>query len=436
MSKNVVVLGSQWGDEGKGKIVDLLTDRAAAVVRFQGGHNAGHTLVIGEEKTVLHLIPSGILRDNVTCLIGNGVVLSPDALFKEIAELEERGIPASERIGISEACPLILPYHIALDQAREIARGKEAIGTTGRGIGPCYEDKVSRRGIRLADLKDLEKFKVKLAGVMEYHNFTLKNYFKQDEVDYQTVLDGVLSYRDKLLSLIADVPGMIDGYRKQGKSIMFEGAQGTLLDIDQGTYPFVTSSNTTAGGACTGSGIGPKDLDYILGITKAYTTRVGAGPFPTELFDDDKDDPTIGQHLATVGREVGATTGRDRRCGWFDAVALRRAAQINSLTGLCITKLDVLDGLETIRICASYDYQGENIHMPPLGADAIEQCTPVYETMPGWSESTVGAKSLDDLPENARNYLKRLEEAVGVPVDIVSTGPERDETIIIKHPFD
>ena len=436
MSKNVVVLGSQWGDEGKGKIVDLLTDRAAAVVRFQGGHNAGHTLVIGEEKTVLHLIPSGILRDNVTCLIGNGVVLSPDALFKEIAELEERGIPASERIGISEACPLILPYHIALDQAREIARGKEAIGTTGRGIGPCYEDKVSRRGIRLADLKDLEKFKVKLAGVMEYHNFTLKNYFKQDEVDYQTVLDGVLSYRDRLLSLIADVPGMIDGYRKQGKSIMFEGAQGTLLDIDQGTYPYVTSSNTTAGGACTGSGIGPKDLDYILGITKAYTTRVGAGPFPTELFDDDENDPTIGQHLATVGREVGATTGRNRRCGWFDAVALRRAAQINSLTGLCITKLDVLDGLETIRICASYDYQGENIHMPPLGADAIEQCTPVYETMPGWSESTVGAKSLDDLPENARNYLKRLEEAVGVPVHIVSTGPERDETIIVKHPFD
>jgi adenylosuccinate synthase len=436
MSKNVVVLGSQWGDEGKGKIVDLLTDRAAAVVRFQGGHNAGHTLVIGEEKTVLHLIPSGILRDNVTCLIGNGVVLSPDALFKEIAELEARGIPASERIGISEACPLILPYHIALDQAREIARGKEAIGTTGRGIGPCYEDKVSRRGIRLADLKDLEKFKVKLAGVMEYHNFTLKNYFKQDEVDYQTVLDGVLSYRDRLLSLIADVPGMIDGYRKQGKSIMFEGAQGTLLDIDQGTYPYVTSSNTTAGGACTGSGIGPKDLDYILGITKAYTTRVGAGPFPTELFDDDENDPTIGQHLATVGREVGATTGRDRRCGWFDAVALRRAAQINSLTGLCITKLDVLDGLKTIRICARYDYQGENIHMPPLGADAIEQCTPVYETMPGWSESTVGVKSLDDLPENARNYLKRLEEAVGVPVHIVSTGPERDETIIVKHPFD
>lgn len=436
MSKNVVVLGSQWGDEGKGKIVDLLTDRAAAVVRFQGGHNAGHTLVIGDEKTVLHLIPSGILRDNVTCLIGNGVVLSPDALFKELAELEARGIPASGRIGISEACPLILPYHIALDQAREIARGKEAIGTTGRGIGPCYEDKVSRRGIRLADLKNLDKFKEKLAGVMEYHNFTLKNYFKQDEVDYQTVLDGVLSYRDKLLALIADVPGLIAGYREQGKSIMFEGAQGTLLDIDQGTYPFVTSSNTTAGGACTGSGIGPKDLDYILGITKAYTTRVGAGPFPTELFDDDQNDPGIGQHLASVGREVGATTGRDRRCGWFDAVALRRAAQINSLTGLCITKLDVLDGLETIRICTSYNYQSDNLHMPPLGADAIEKCEAVYEAMPGWTESTVGANSLDDLPENARNYLKRLAEEVGVAVDIVSTGPERDQTIIINHPFD
>jgi len=435
MSKNVVVLGSQWGDEGKGKIVDLLTERAAAVVRFQGGHNAGHTLVIGDEKTVLHLIPSGILRDNVTCLIGNGVVLSPDALFTEIEELEARGIPAIDRIGISEACPLILPYHIALDQAREIARGKDAIGTTGRGIGPCYEDKVSRRGIRLADLKDLEKFKDKLAGVMEYHNFTLKNYFKQDEVDYQTVLDGVMAYREKLLAMIADVPAIIAAYRKDGKSIMFEGAQGTLLDIDQGTYPFVTSSNTTAGGACTGSGIGPKDLDYILGITKAYTTRVGAGPFPTELFDDDKTDPTVGQHLATVGREVGATTGRGRRCGWFDAVALRRAAQINSLTGLCITKLDVLDGLDSIKMCVSYNYQGENLHMPPLGADAIEQCEAVYESMPGWSESTIGIKSLDELPENARNYLKRLEEMVGVPVDIVSTGPERDETIILNHPF-
>jgi adenylosuccinate synthase len=429
MSKNVVVLGSQWGDEGKGKIVDLLTDRAAAVVRFQGGHNAGHTLVIGEEKTVLHLIPSGILRANVMCLIGNGVVLSPTALFKELNELEARGIPASERIRISEACPLILPYHIALDQAREVARGKAAIGTTGRGIGPCYEDKVSRRGIRLADLKDEAKFREKLADVMEYHNFALKNYYKFDEVDYQTVLDEVLSYREKLLSLIADIPAMLDDYRKQGQNIMFEGAQGTLLDIDQGTYPFVTSSNTTAGGACTGSGIGPKDLDYILGITKAYTTRVGAGPFPTELFNNE------GEHLGTKGHEFGATTGRSRRCGWFDGVALRRAAQINSMTGLCITKLDVLDGMETIKLCASYNYQGENLQMPPLGADAIELCEPVYEEMPGWSESTEGVKSLDDLPDNARNYLKRLEEVVGVPVDIVSTGPERDETIILNHPF-
>ncbi len=430
MSKNVVVLGSQWGDEGKGKIVDLLTDRAAAVVRFQGGHNAGHTLVIGEEKTVLHLIPSGILRENVMCLIGNGVVLAPDALFKELNELEARGIPASERIRISEACPLILPYHVALDQAREVARGKAAIGTTGRGIGPCYEDKVSRRGIRLADLKDEAAFKEKLAGVMEYHNFALKNYFKFDEVDYQGVLDEVLGYREKLLSLIADIPGMIDGFRAAGKSIMFEGAQGTLLDIDQGTYPFVTSSNTTAGGACTGSGIGPKDLDYILGITKAYTTRVGAGPFPTELFDD------VGNHLGTRGHEFGATTGRSRRCGWFDGVALRRAAQINSLTGLCITKLDVLDGLETLKLCTRYEYEGETLEMPPLGADAIEKCVPVYEEMPGWTESTEGVRTLEALPENAQAYLKRLEEIVGVPVDIISTGPERDETIILNHPFD
>jgi len=431
MSKNVVVLGSQWGDEGKGKIVDLLTDRAAAVVRFQGGHNAGHTLVIGDEKTVLHLIPSGILRDNVMCLIGNGVVLSPSAMFEELDALEARGIPASKRIGISEACPLILPYHIALDQAREVARGKSAIGTTGRGIGPCYEDKVSRRGIRLADLKDEAKFREKLAGVMEYHNFSLKNYFKFDEVDYQTVLDEVLSYRERLLSLIVDVPAMLDTYRKQGKSIMFEGAQGTLLDIDQGTYPFVTSSNTTAGGACTGSGIGPKDLDYVLGITKAYTTRVGAGPFPTELSEDD----SVGNHLGTKGHEFGATTGRRRRCGWFDGVALRRAAQINSLTGLCITKLDVLDGLDTIKLCTSYKYQGEVLEMPPLGADAIELCEPVYEEMPGWTESTDGARSLDQLPENARNYLNRMQEVVGVPIDIVSTGPERDETIILNHPF-
>jgi len=430
MGKNVVVLGSQWGDEGKGKIVDLLTDRAAAVVRFQGGHNAGHTLVIDGKTTVLHLIPSGILRDNVQCLIGNGVVLSPDALFEEIEMLEKEGVPASQRLKISEACPLILPYHIALDQAREVARGKKAIGTTGRGIGPAYEDKVSRRGLRVGDLLDKEVFAEKLKGVMEYHNHALVHYFKAEAVDYQTVLDGIMAVRDKIVNMIADIPATLYNLRKQGADIMFEGAQGTLLDIDQGTYPYVTSSNCTAGGACTGSGVGPCDLDYILGITKAYTTRVGAGPFPTELFDE------TGQYLGEKGHEFGATTGRSRRCGWFDAVALRRAAQVNSITGLCITKLDVLDGLETLRICTSYKYEGEILELPPVGADAIEKCEPVYEDMPGWSESTVGVKSIDDLPVNARNYLKRLEEVVGVPADIVSTGPDREETIVVRNPYE
>ena len=429
MAKNVVVLGSQWGDEGKGKIVDLLTDRASAVVRFQGGHNAGHTLVIGEEKTVLHLIPSGILRENVICLIGNGVVLSPSALFEEVAMLEKRGIPALERLKISEACPMIMPYHVALDQAREIARGKKAIGTTGRGIGPAYEDKVSRRGIRVGDLLDQNTFADKLKEVMEYHNFALKEYYKVDTVDYQKVLDETLAYSEKMIPMIADIPGMLFDLRKNGSSIMFEGAQGTLLDIDQGTYPYVTSSNTTAGGACTGSGVGPKDLDYVLGITKAYTTRVGAGPFPTELFDD------IGQYLGEKGHEFGATTGRSRRCGWFDGVAMRRAAQVNSITGLCITKLDVLDGLETIQICTGYHYNDQVLSLPPVGADAFEKCTPIYESMPGWSEETVGIRDLDKLPQAARNYLDKLSEVVGVPVDIVSTGPERDETIILQHPF-
>ncbi len=430
MGKNVVVLGSQWGDEGKGKIVDLLTDRAAAVVRFQGGHNAGHTLVIGDKTTVLHLVPSGILRENVQCLIGNGVVLSPSALFEEIEMLEKEGIPASERLKISEACPLIMPYHVALDQAREIARGKKAIGTTGRGIGPAYEDKVSRRGLRVGDLLDADAFAEKLKGVMEYHNHALVNYFKAEPVDYQTVLDEIMGMRDKIISMIADIPATLYQLRKSGANIMFEGAQGTLLDIDQGTYPYVTSSNCTAGGACTGSGVGPRDLDYILGITKAYTTRVGAGPFPTELFDD------IGQYLGKKGNEFGATTGRSRRCGWFDGVALRRAAQVNSITGLCITKLDVLDGLETLRICTGYKYQGEVLELPPVGADAIEKCEPIYEDMPGWTESTVGVRSKDGLPANAIAYLERLEEVVGVPVDIISTGPERDETIILRNPYE
>jgi adenylosuccinate synthase len=354
MGKNVVVIGTQWGDEGKGKVVDLLTDQAAAVVRFQGGHNAGHTLVIDGTQTVLHLIPSGILRDNVQCLIGNGVVLSPAALLEELAMLEASGIPARERLRISESCPLILPYHIALDRAREAARGKQAIGTTGRGIGPAYEDKVSRRGLRLGELLDPDHFTVRLREVMDYHNHALQHYFKTDPVDYQQVLDEALAQSEHIAPLVADIPGILHAMRKRGESIMFEGAQGALLDIDHGTYPYVTSSTTTAGGAASGSGVGPRDLDYVLGIVKAYTTRVGAGPFPTELFDAD------GRHLGEKGHEFGATTGRQRRCGWLDSVALRRSLAINSVTGMCITKLDVLDGLEKLKICTTYRLNGES----------------------------------------------------------------------------
>ncbi len=436
MGKNVVVIGTHWGDEGKGKVVDLLTDRASVVVRFQGGHNAGHTLVIDGKKTVLHLIPSGILRDNVQCLIGNGVVLSPEALLSEMDGLEAGGVPASKRIKISEACPLILPYHIALDQAREQARGKKAIGTTGRGIGPAYEDKVSRRGLRLGDLINIDQFSTKLKEVMEYHNFALEHYFKFGKVDYQEVLDETLAMRDRLLPLIDDVPELIYQARKRGENIMYEGAQGTLLDIDHGTYPFVTSSNTTAGGAACGSGSGPLDLDYVLGITKAYTTRVGSGPFPTELYDGEQHQDAAGEHMATQGHEFGATTGRARRCGWFDAVSLRRAVRINSISGLCITKLDVLDGLKTIRVCTGYQYNGELVEVPPVGAEAIEACKPVYEDLPGWDESTVGVQNYDGLPENARAYLKRIEDIVETPVDIISTGPDRVETIVLRHPFD
>ena len=430
MGKNVVVIGAQWGDEGKGKIVDLLTDRASAVVRFQGGHNAGHTLVIDGKKTVLHLIPSGILRDNVECLIGNGVVLSPTALLDEMAMLEKNGVPARARLKISEACPLILPYHVALDHAREKARGKAAIGTTGRGIGPAYEDKVSRRGLRLGDLFFRERFAAKLGEVLDYHNFALQHYFKVDTIDFQKVLDETLALAEQLQPLVADVPDLLHRHRERGNSVLFEGAQGALLDIDHGTYPFVTSSNTTAGGASTGSGVGPAHLDYILGITKAYTTRVGAGPFPTELFDE------MGEHLAKVGHEFGSTTGRARRCGWFDAVALRRANQINSVSGLCITKLDVLDGLDTIRLCIGYRTGNEERLTPPIGAEAFATCEPVYEDMPGWKESTVGVRNYDDLPANARAYLKRIEAIVNVPVDIISTGPDRNDTIILRHPFE
>lgn len=430
MGKSVVVLGSQWGDEGKGKIVDLLTERAEAVVRFQGGHNAGHTLVIGGKKTVLHLIPSGVLRDNVQCLIGNGVVLSPDALIEEIRGLEAEGVPARERLLLSEACPLILPYHVALDQARELARGAAKIGTTGRGIGPAYEDKVARRAIRLEDIFHRERLAAKLGEVLDFHNFVLRHYFHADTVDFQQVLDQVLAQAEILAPMVGDVPSRLVAMRRAGANLMFEGAQGTLLDIDHGTYPYVTSSNTTAGGACTGSGVGPLELDYVLGITKAYTTRVGGGPFPTELDDD------IGQHLAVKGREVGATTGRPRRCGWFDAVALRRAVEINSISGLCLTKLDVLDGIEQIQICIGYELDGQPVQTAPLSAETYARCVPVYETIAGWQESTLGVRTLDGLPAAARRYIERIEQLVGVPVDIISTGPDRDETIVLRHPYD
>jgi len=430
MGKNVVVIGTQWGDEGKGKVVDLLTDRAAAVVRFQGGHNAGHTLVIDGQTTVLHLIPSGILRDQVLCIIGNGVVLSPSALLEELDMLDKAGVPARDRLKISESCPLILPYHIALDQARELARGKKAIGTTGRGIGPAYEDKVSRRGLRLGELLDPAHFTERLREVMEYHNHALQHYFKAEPVDYQQVLDEALAQAEQIAPLVADVPGLLHRMRREGRDIMFEGAQGALLDIDHGTYPYVTSSTTTAGGAASGSGVGPRHIDYVLGIVKAYTTRVGAGPFPTELFDDD------GNHLGEKGHEFGATTGRQRRCGWLDTVALRRSLDINSVSGMCITKLDVLDGLETLKIAVSYSLNGECIATPPAGADLIEQCKPEYIEMPGWSESTVGAKSFDDLPAAAQAYLNKVEELCETPIAIISTGPDRAETIVLKHPFE
>ncbi len=430
MGKNVVVIGTQWGDEGKGKIVDLLTDKADAVVRFQGGHNAGHTLVIQGRKTVLHLIPSGILRDKVRCLIGNGVVLSPTALLEEMEMLDAGGVAARGRMGISESCPVILPYHIALDQAREAARGKKAIGTTGRGIGPCYEDKVSRRGIRLGEMLDADVFQERLREVMDYHNFALAHYFASDTVDYQQVLDQALVQVEQIKPLVEDVPGTLHTLRRQGGSVMFEGAQGALLDIDHGTYPYVTSSNTTAGGAASGSGVGPRDIDYVLGIVKAYTTRVGAGPFPTELFDD------VGDHLGEKGHEFGATTGRKRRCGWLDTVALRRSLQINSVTGMCITKLDVLDGLDTVKICVAYRLNGREIDAPPVGADRFAQCEPLYIEMPGWKASTVGVKSPDELPEAARNYLTRIEALCETPIDIISTGPDREETMVLRHPFD
>jgi len=435
MGKFVIIIGTQWGDEGKGKVVDLLTERAAAVARFQGGHNAGHTLVIGGKKTVLSLIPSGILHPNVRCLIGNGVVLSLEALFREAQTLIDTGVDVFARLRISPNCPLILPSHVALDKAREAARGANAIGTTGRGIGPAYEDKVARRAVRVQDLFQREKFAAKLGEILDFHNFTLQHYFKQPTVDFQKTLDEQLSYVDRVKPLVSDVTQTLATLREQKADVMFEGAQGAMLDVDHGTYPFVTSSNTTGGFAATGTGVGPRSFDYVLGIVKAYTTRVGAGPFPTELFDE------YGEHLSRVGHEFGAVTGRKRRCGWFDAVALRRSIIHSSVSGLCLTKLDVLDGLDSLQICVGYRLKeagpnGAVTREPPLFADAFADVEPVYEEMPGWKESTIGVTSYQGLPVNARAYLERLQELAGVPIDIISTGPDRDQTIVLRHPFD
>lgn len=430
MAKNVVVIGTQWGDEGKGKIVDLLTEKAYAVVRFQGGHNAGHTLVIDGEQTILHLIPSGILRDKVMCLIGNGVVLSPEALFAEVDELEQKAIPVIDRLRISESCPLLLDHHVALDAAREIARGKKAIGTTGRGIGPCYEDKAARRGLRVSDLLNPDLFRTKLEPVMDYHNYVLKNFFKTKTVDFSESLDKNLALAERIKPMVADVTGLLQKFTENGHSILFEGAQGTLLDIDHGTYPYVTSSNTSAGSAACGTGVGPNQLHYILGITKAYTTRVGSGPFPTEL--DDK----VGKHMGSRGHEFGATTGRKRRCGWIDAVALKRSCFINGITGMCITKLDVLDGLDTVRLCVAYRIDGEEQTSPPASAEELGRVEPVYEDLPGWEQSTAGIKIKTELPANAIRYLDRIEQVTGVPIDIISTGPDRRQTVMLRNPFD
>ena len=429
MGRNVVVVGTQWGDEGKGKIVDWLTDHAQAVVRFQGGHNAGHTLVIAGRKTVLHLIPSGILRPDVACFIGNGVVVSPQALLDECNTLEQAGVQVGGRLTISEACPLILPHHVALDRARETAKGAGKIGTTGRGIGPAYEDKVARRAIRMQDLFHRERFAAKLGEVLDYHNFVLRQYFGAEPVDFQRTLEETLALADRIRPMIGDVPRRLFEAQSAGDNLLFEGAQGTLLDVDHGTYPFVTSSNCVAGAAAAGSGVGPAALHYVLGITKAYTTRVGSGPFPTELDDD------VGRMIAARGNEVGATTGRPRRCGWFDAAALKRSIQINGVSGLCVTKLDVLDGMESLQIGVGYRVDGKVRDLLPVGAEELAECEPIYEEVPGWSQTTLGVRRHQELPREARNYLERIAQVCGVPVDMISTGAERDDTIVLRHPF-
>ncbi|KAG9573259.1 Adenylosuccinate synthetase, partial [Aureobasidium melanogenum] len=429
MGKSVVILGAQWGDEGKGKIVDLLTERVGAVARFQGGHNAGHTLVIKGKKTVLHLIPSGILRDDALCLIGNGVVLSPAALMSEIAELEGQGVDVRARLKISPATPLIMPYHIAVDKAREVASGAKAIGTTGRGIGPAYEDKVARRSIRVADLMYPHELPEKVKAAVEYHNFVLTQWLKAEPVDYQTVLDEALTWGEYIKPMVDDVATILHDVRREGGNILFEGAQGALLDIDHGTYPYVTSSNTTVGGALAGTGVGARDIDYVLGICKAYATRVGGGPFPTELHDE------MGELLRKKGNEFGASTGRPRRCGWIDLVALKRAVQINGIDGLAITKLDVLDGLESIKVCIAYEYRGKRRELAPLDADGWDECKPVYLEFPGWEESTAGIRDWNKLPPAARAYLRAVEELSGCKLALVATGADRDDTIILDDPF-
>jgi adenylosuccinate synthase len=429
MGKFAVVIGTQWGDEGKGKIVDLLTERASAVARFQGGHNAGHTLVIDGRKTILSLIPSGILHAHVKCFIGNGVVLSLEALMKEAEGLIASGVPVFERLRLSPNCPLILPSHVSLDKAREAARGVNAIGTTGRGIGPAYEDKVARRALRISDLFQRERFAAKLGEVLDFHNFVLQHYFKQPAVDFQETLDQQLTLGEKIKPLVVDVTQALQGLRESGANVLFEGAQGALLDVDLGTYPFVTSSNTTASFAGTGTGLGPRAFDAVLGIVKAYTTRVGAGPFPTELSDE------VGAHLSKVGHEFGSVTGRARRCGWFDSVALRRSIVNSSVSGLCVTKLDVLDGLDTIRVCVGYRIGSKTVAEPPLSVDSYAEVEPVYEELPGWSDSTVGITEYERLPANARRYLERIQALAGIPLDMISTGPERDETIVVRNPF-
>jgi len=429
MAGNVVVLGTQWGDEGKGKVVDLLTEHATHVVRYQGGHNAGHTLVIDGEKTVLHLIPSGILREQVQCVIGNGVVLSLDALFEEIATLEKSGVSVRERLAISDACVLILPYHIAIDQARERALNKNAIGTTGRGIGPAYEDKAARRAVRVADLFQPDVLKQKLQAAVGYHNHLLESLYSSDKLDVNQIIKECLAHAETLKPMVVNCAETLEQAQKQGATLLLEGAQGALLDVDHGTYPFVTSSNTTAGAAATGCGIGPRSLDYVLGITKAYATRVGAGPFPTELEDEN------GQHLGERGHEFGATTGRKRRCGWFDAVAVKRACAISSVSGICLTKLDVLDGLNEIQICTGYELDGENITFLPTGAEQLSKCKPIYESVSGWSDTTEGITDWNALPENAKKYIERLQQLVGVPIHIISTGPDRAHTMVLENPF-